>query len=292
MPDQYKSMVAGAVSGVVVRFAISPIDVLKIRLQLERFKRNSQAGALSVLRRILRNEGILAFWKGNLPAEIMYLLYGSVQFGSYTFFKNNAFPGLPEDLKNLISGGIGGSLATIVSYPFDTVRTRLAADPTKGFKNLRSTMKQLAESETYKGFYGGLKPTLYQMFLYTGISFWTYNRIQDLQKRLELDQNSVAIPISGFIAGAFSKAVTYPLDSVKRRLQVQKSGELTQLIGYQHLRQQKDVYETKSIAKICLKIVQTEGVFSLYRGFAMALLKSGPATSLSFSVYEFCMKVL
>ncbi|GMM33471.1 thiamine transporter [Saccharomycopsis crataegensis] len=293
----YKPVIAGSLSGMAVRFVISPLDVVKIRLQLERNMKNNQSTtATNVIKSILRKEGALAFWKGNLPAEIMYLLYGGTQFSAYSFVKNTAMKdsGIPKDFQSLICGGLSGCTATIVSYPFDTLRTRLAADKHKGFNHILKVIDDIRTKESARGFYQGLKPTIYQVFILTGLSFWTYNRLREFQQEYEKinDKDSMIIPISGFIAGCFSKAAVFPLDSVKRRLQVRGSSSLTKQNEYRHLAAQKDVYNSKNIWKIWTRIVQTEGLIGLYRGCGIAIIKSGPASSLSFTFYEFFMRYL
>ena len=72
---------------------IAPLDVIKIRLQLQihslsdpfsvrNVKGPVYKGTLGTLKQILREEGLTGLWKGNIPAELMYLTYGSAQFSA------------------------------------------------------------------------------------------------------------------------------------------------------------------------------------------------------------------
>lgn len=227
------------------------------------------------------NEGVLGFWKGNLPAEIMYLIYGGVQFSSYTAIKKKLSSAGPHDLVSLISGGLSGTIATAISYPFDTIRTRLAADSTKGFQNLGNIIRKVYAQESIYGFYGGIRPTIYQIFLGTATSFWTYEKLRQLQGVGGFE--TAIVPASGFLAGSVSKLVTFPLDSIKRRLQVTGSSRLLEQGGYTYLK--KGSYSS-NLFTVAYKIIRNEGVLSLYRGAGLTLVKSGIATSLSFSMYE------
>ncbi|ELK30973.1 Mitochondrial thiamine pyrophosphate carrier [Myotis davidii] len=80
--------VSGSVSGLVTRALISPLDVIKIRfqLQIERLShRDPNAkyhGILQAGRQILREEGPTAFWKGHIPAQLLSIGYGAVQVGA------------------------------------------------------------------------------------------------------------------------------------------------------------------------------------------------------------------
>ena len=69
--------------------------MIKIRLQLQIHSLSDPLsiqnlsgpvykGTLGTFKRILREEGLTGLWKGNIPAEAMYLAYGSIQFSAYT----------------------------------------------------------------------------------------------------------------------------------------------------------------------------------------------------------------
>lgn len=300
------SAIAGSASGLVVRFVISPLDVLKIRLQLERIILKDSnlvrtSSALQVISKIYKNEGILAFWKGNIPAEAMYLIYGATQFSSFLFFYKHVFHQLNDEVNLLLSGGFSGCAATVASYPFDTLRTRFAADNNKGFLKFWLSVSNIVANESIWSFYKGLKPTILQIFCQTGLSFWLYNYLKKFQLKLKdrsdaSDSSSFAtsmvIPISGFLAGVFAKFVTFPLDSIKRRLQISNSQHLLDQNTYQYLDRSKKVYQSEKIIKIVSNIIKNEKILSLYKGFGISILKSGPAAALSFTIYEFVMNIL
>src|SRR5277367_5695444 len=82
-------IIAGGVAGLVSRFCIAPLDVVKIRLQLQPhslsdplsyrgIKGPIYKGAFSTIRAIVKQEGIRALWKGNIPADILYVCYGGI----------------------------------------------------------------------------------------------------------------------------------------------------------------------------------------------------------------------
>jgi solute carrier family 25 thiamine pyrophosphate transporter 19 len=124
----------------VVRFIIAPLDVVKIRLQLQAHGTGAlkdavvegptYRGIFDAMRTIVRQEGIRGLWKGNIPAEMLYMTYGPVQFVTLkecTLFMQRATPQIPEAPRNFIAGGVAGAAATAATYPFDLLRTRFAA---------------------------------------------------------------------------------------------------------------------------------------------------------------------
>ena len=132
------------------RFVISPLDVVKIRLQLQAHDARPKArgglqaavaaaaasdgptyrGIAGTMRQIVAHEGVSGLWKGNIPAELLYVCYGPVQFVT---FKECALglqrlaPHTTADLRHLLAGSVAGAAATVATYPLDLLRTRFAA---------------------------------------------------------------------------------------------------------------------------------------------------------------------
>ena len=76
-------MVAGAIAGVVARLIAAPFDILKIRSQLQTDSKQSTNGITSIIRSfkgIVKEEGYIALWKGNLSATYLWITYAMVQF--------------------------------------------------------------------------------------------------------------------------------------------------------------------------------------------------------------------
>ncbi|KAG0783508.1 hypothetical protein G6F62_009384 [Rhizopus arrhizus] len=127
----------GGVAGVVSRFVIAPLDVVKIRMQLQthsvHVKNNKQpikySSILQTLKTIMKEEGIRGLYKGNMPAEYLYLSYTMIEFWSYKeleqLIESNQKQ-IPETLKSFGCGMIAGSIATASTYPFDLLRTQFA----------------------------------------------------------------------------------------------------------------------------------------------------------------------
>ncbi|MCO5575850.1 hypothetical protein L7F22_029655 [Adiantum nelumboides] len=83
--------IAGAVAGGVSRTITAPLDVIKIRFQVQleptstrswnRFSQPSKyTGILQATRDIINEEGIKGLWRGNVPALFMVMPYTAIQF--------------------------------------------------------------------------------------------------------------------------------------------------------------------------------------------------------------------
>ena len=128
--------IAGGVSGFVTRFACQPFDVVKIRFQLQvepiaNHHVSKYHSLLQAFYLIFKEEGISAFWKGHVPAQLLSVIYGTSQFYSYNVliheFHNFSLLNEWKYSTKFVAGAGAGFIATTISFPFDTLRTRLVA---------------------------------------------------------------------------------------------------------------------------------------------------------------------
>ncbi|XP_023387449.1 mitochondrial thiamine pyrophosphate carrier isoform X4 [Pteropus vampyrus] len=135
--SSFEVAVAGSVSGLVTRALISPLDVIKIRfqLQIERLSRSDPNakyhGILQAGRQILQEEGPTAFWKGHIPAQLLSIGYGAVQFLSFEMLTELVHRASVYDARDFsvhfVCGGLSACAATLAVHPVDVLRTRFAA---------------------------------------------------------------------------------------------------------------------------------------------------------------------
>ncbi|XP_028824443.1 mitochondrial thiamine pyrophosphate carrier isoform X2 [Denticeps clupeoides] len=223
---------AGSAAGMVTRAMISPLDVIKIRfqLQIEKVSRDSPSGKYRGMWQawhcILTEEGFSSFWKGHVPAQLLSICYGAVQFASFEFLtelvhKNTTYHSQAPGV-HLVCGGLAACSATVVCQPLDTLRTRFAAQgEPKIYPKLRKAVPMMYRKEGLCTFYRGLTPTLVAVFPYAGLQFFSYRVLKRLMgpEHTEAKGNIQSI-ICGGGAGVISKTITYPLDLFKKRLQV------------------------------------------------------------------------
>ncbi|PGH16158.1 mitochondrial thiamine pyrophosphate carrier 1 [Helicocarpus griseus UAMH5409] len=304
--NRLQVVAAGGIAGLVSRFCVAPLDVVKIRLQLQihslsdplshrDVKGPVYKGTLSTLKSIVRDEGITGLWKGNIPAELLYICYGGVQFTTYRTVTqalqslphphNPSTPLLPQPAQSFISGAVAGGLATLSTYPLDLLRTRFAAQGNKKvYPSLLSSLRTIRATEGSRGFFRGASAAIVQIVPYMGLFFTTYEalRVPVAQHwQLPFGTGDAA---AGVAASVLAKTGVFPLDLVRKRLQVQ--GPSRQ--GYVHA----NIPVYHGVLGTVRAVVRQQGVRGLYRGLTVSLVKAAPASAVTMWTYEHALRVM
>ncbi|XP_065503862.1 mitochondrial thiamine pyrophosphate carrier isoform X2 [Caloenas nicobarica] len=188
-----EAAVAGSASGFVTRVLISPLDVIKIRFQLQIEQLSSRTpgakyhGILQAVQCIFQEEGLGAFWKGHVPAQFLSVGYGAVQFMAFEsltkLVHNVTSYNARDSFVHFVCGGLAACTATVAVQPVDTLRTRFAAQgEPKIYRNLRHAVVTMYQTEGPRTFYRGLTPTIIAIFPYAGLQFSFYNILQQFSE--------------------------------------------------------------------------------------------------------------
>lgn len=238
----------------------------------------------------MKQEGITGLWKGNVPAELMYVSYAAVQFTAYrstTMLLQRIFGQenrLPNAAESLISGAAAGATATATTYPLDLLRTRFAAqgnDPV--YTSLRKAIMEIQRDEGIRGFFRGLAPGLAQIVPLMGIFFCIYESARPPIAQLNLPFGS-GDATAGILASITAKTVVFPLDLVRKRIQVQGPTRNR----YVH----KNIPEYRGTISSIRQILKRERIRGLYRGLTVSLLKAAPASAVTMWTYERVLNLL
>ncbi|KAL3812870.1 hypothetical protein ACJIZ3_014138 [Penstemon smallii] len=300
---------AGAISGGISRTVTSPLDVIKIRFQVQlepttqwallrrdAYGPSKYTGMLQATKDIFREEGLAGFWRGNVPALLMVMPYTAIQFTVLHKFKTLASgSSKSEDHMNIspylsyVSGALAGCAATVGSYPFDLLRTILASQgEPKVYPNMRSAFVHILKTRGFRGLYAGLTPTLVEIIPYAGMQFGTYDTFKRWtmawnRYRLRDDDtiSSFQLFLCGLAAGTSAKGVCHPLDVVKKRFQIEGLQRDPRYGARVQPRAYKNMYDGLR------QIFHAEGWPGLYKGIVPSVIKAAPAGAVTFVAYEF-----
>jgi len=226
----------GGVSAAISKTAVAPIERVKLLLQTQDANAKITAekkykGIIDVFIRVPKEEGVSAFWRGNLANVIRYFPTQALNFAFKDTYKKIFCPYNPKTdfwkffMGNLASGGAAGATSLMVVYPLDFARTRLAADVGKGaaerqFQGLTDCLSKIYKSDGLKGLYQGFGVSVLGIIAYRACYFGGYDTLKRVLftdgKTSILFKFLVAQIVTG-VSGLFS----YPLDTVRRRLMMQ-----------------------------------------------------------------------
>lgn len=287
--DSCAHLFAGGVAGAVSRTIVSPLERVKILSQIQHSNHSpvEQQGIFRTLRYIARRDGFRGYFLGNGTNVLRIAPYSAVQFAVYEKMKRilqvesrGQSPG-----SRFLCGAVAGTVSVVVTYPLDLVRTRLSA-PTEFQRtpSLLTSFPHIFRTEGIRAFYKGLFPTVVGIAPYIGLNFMMYEFLKVFFKQRrgfeikgwrgsDLTFTTVKERLAcGALAGAVAQTITYPLDVIRRKMQIQGFSEHHPVYG-----------STMN----CLRTVYvTEGISGLYRGVGVNLLKVAPSIGVTFVTYE------
>lgn len=125
------SVLTGASAGATESFVVVPFELVKIRLQ-DKASAGKYNGALDVVAKTVKNEGILSLYQGLESTMWRHILWNAGYFGCI-FQVRQLLPKAESKSKqmtnDLISGSVGGTIGTVLNTPMDVVKSRIQNTP-------------------------------------------------------------------------------------------------------------------------------------------------------------------
>jgi len=142
---------------------------------------------------------------------------------------------------------------------------------------LISSIREITANEGPVGFFRGLTAAIAGIVPYMGLFFLSY-------ETLKLPLADMSLPIgsgdalAGMLASVSAKTAVFPLDTVRKRLQVQ--GPTRERYVHRNIPVYAGVLGTIKM------VLKREGMRGLYRGLPVSLLKAAPASAITVYTYE------
>jgi len=231
-------LIGGSV-GAIAKTSMAPVERIKLLLQTMEShpdvisgKVKAYTGIGDCARRVYSEQGLKAFWRGNL---VNCLRYAPQQGSALAFndYLNNVFPKYNSNTQfwqsfavKLTSGGLAGAVANTICYPFDFARTRLASDVAKGagkFNGIVDCIMTTVRNHGITGLYTGWSVTVAGAFVYRAGQLGCFKQIQDLNPYQK--DTSYLGAVSSFCAVTVARTIVmpfnYPFDTVRRRMMLE-----------------------------------------------------------------------
>jgi len=263
-------MLSGIAAGVSKTVA-APIERVKLLIQNqdEMIKQGRldkpYTGVVDCTTRVLKTEGIVPFWRGNLANVLRYFPTQALNFAFKDAIK--AQLKVPKDssqakklASNVASGGLAGSLSLTVVYSLDFARTRLANDAKgKGgerqFNGLLDVYKKTLASDGIGGLYRGFVISCVGIFIYRGLYFGLYDTLKPIL--IGDGGSALASFFLGWAITIGSGLASYPIDTVRRRMMMTSGAAV----------------KYNSSVDCGMQILKNEGFMSLMKGAGANILR-------------------
>lgn len=247
------------------------------------FRCDQQALTLSTVTFSLLSFG-KAFWNGNLLAELLYIGYVGVQFGSYSFFHDSLLAAIPQENRktsqthvSFLSGGLAALSAISLTYPLDLLRTRFAAQAhPRTYHTIPQAVSLIHQTDGVKGFYAGWGPTCISLVPSMAIQFAIYDWAKRTWYGGNAQDNPIVHAVGGGFSGIVSKLAVLPLDVLKKRLQIQGL----------HAHRDSSNFHRNNMTQTIKQIYSADGIPGFFRGAVPSALKAGISAGLTFTFYE------
>ncbi|KAL7547021.1 hypothetical protein ACHAWF_010343, partial [Thalassiosira exigua] len=280
---------AGGVSGAVSKTVTAPLEKVKLAIQNQDSDPRVLSGEMKrytgipdALKRHITELGPASLWRGNFANCIHYVPTAAFNLA----FKDNIkklFPKYKKEVEfgkfaasQIASGAfVGGATNTLV-YPLIYVRTILGADlgKEKKYSGMVDCLKKTVQTNGFLSLYNGIGPSTASIVVYRGAQFG----LQDILKAYNPYQKDFT-PIglaSKFavaqVAVASSGIISYPFDTMQRRLQIEAS-------------KPKEQQLYTGMTDCFGKILKQEGVGGFFKG-ALANVLRGTGAALVLVIYD------
>lgn len=190
VPSLTQIMVAGMMSGLGSSLITSPIDLIKIREQMQTETRAARPSTYRVFLDVLRHEGLRrGLYRGWCTTAVRDLGYGPYFF-SYELMNRQIARhtgAAPTNLDLAVSGACAGVLAWLSTFWADVIKTKIQATKhaqsqtpqTRRRSMFWSTAGQTYAQGGWRAFFVGVGPTLLRALPVNAVLFVTFEVTKD-----------------------------------------------------------------------------------------------------------------
>ncbi|MFH4980018.1 hypothetical protein AB6A40_006727 [Gnathostoma spinigerum] len=275
-------VVFGGSAGMIATSVVQPLDLVKTRMQMSgQTGKKEFSSSFHALSSIVRNEGVLAVYNGLSAALFRQATYTSTRLGMYTwlfehFSKEHKTPSFAT---KAAIGMAAGACGSFVGTPAEVVLIRMTSDgrlPLEQqlrYKHVFDALIRVIREEGLLTLWRGCIPTVMRAMVVNAAQLATYS--QSKQLILQSGCMGDGIPchfLASMMSGLATTIASMPVDIAKTRIQ--------------NMRIVDGKPEYRGAFDVWARIMRSEGVFALWKGFTPYYFRIGPHTVLTFIVLE------
>lgn len=281
-----KHFLSGTAAGISEVIVGQPLDTVKSRVQVELMssKATITRGDMAILWDSLQKDGLLQLYRGSLSRIISGGVGGALLFGTFSSFKE-IFDVKPErdgifTFGFMISASGTGIVESVVYTPFELIKVRAQVANTKSSSFVGTYNEILTSKHGIATLFRGMSATMAREALGNLALFssyqWCKNTFSRIFKKPSNKASYDIILLSGGISGLCFWTVAHPFDTLKSIIQADsvlkpKYFGLWDCFG---------------------KVTKEKGIWSLYRGLSLSLIRAFPVNACAFATYEAVLSII
>ncbi|KAI8064681.1 mitochondrial carrier domain-containing protein [Gongronella butleri] len=178
-------VLAGTLSGVIASFVLTPVELVKCKLQVMRERHRP----MDVISAVMRQHGAAGFYRGYLATMLREAGGGACWFGFYEYTCAQFIARRQQHESRLVTkadlaptelmlgGALGGMAYNASLYPVDVIKSHMQTDDVLGAQRQRSfvqTARQIYTTGGINAFYRGCGITVLRSAPTSAIIFMTF----------------------------------------------------------------------------------------------------------------------
>lgn len=180
------SILTGATAGATEAFVVVPFELVKIRLQ-DKASAGKYSGAGDALVKIVKAEGLLSLYNGLESTMWRHILWNAGYFGCI-FQVRQLLPKADtkkgQIMNDVLAGGVGGTVGTILNTPMDVVKSRIQNSPKVAgsvpkYNWAWPSLLKVGSEEGFGALYRGFAPKVLRLGPGGGILLVVYTAVTD-----------------------------------------------------------------------------------------------------------------
>ncbi|XP_075976217.1 solute carrier family 25 protein Shawn-like isoform X2 [Anticarsia gemmatalis] len=310
----FQQMASACSGALITSLFMTPLDVVKIRLQAQQKALLSNKcylycnglmehlcpcgdsawiprprlhfhGTFDAFYKIAKIEGVPALWSGLSPTLVLAVPCTVIYFVSYeqlrvrmkTYYNNSTKDmGQPMWIP-LISGATARTIAVTIVSPLELIRTKMQSKKLT-YAEITTALRMVVKNEGYRGVFRGLGSTLLRDVPFSGIYWTTFESTKKAFNKPDSEKNTFLFNFfCGSVAGSIAAFVTLPFDVVKTHQQIE--------LG------EKEIYTVQQRASNMKEIARTiyasHGFRGLFTGLLPRIFKVAPACAIMIATFEY-----
>lgn len=171
--------------------------------------------------------------------------------------------------RHLVAGGVAGAVSRTATAPLDRIKIFLQVHGSKN-KNygVVNGLQFMLKEGGVKSLWRGNFINVIKIAPESALKFMAYEQFKKLLKGDKKEITAVERLLSGSMAGATAQTIIYPMEVLKTRLALRKTGQFN------------------GIVDCAKKVYQAEGAKVFYRGYVPNILGIIPYAGIDLAVYE------